>query len=531
MYHVLIVDDELEIRQGMRLKINWEELGFRITGEASNGREAMELLENEPFDVVITDMNMPVMDGLSFLDACRRQDAGLNLIVITGYEDFQYAHAAVRHQASHYLLKPVARDELSQALSKVKGQLDNERERAMQAQNMEWQLTRYYTELKEQFLLQLAKGGIGQVENREERAKWFQLESWNEAEVSFLTGGLLERQETSERSPEKFRLPFELLLRELAADYGDSIQVFQDNSYPGLMHAVMKEDEIPVEQFGQKVKETVRAHIRFEPSIGIGGPVRGFAKWKESCTASLVAWHMADGELRQMERPADEPQLLPDDTVQLIMRSLELGDRELFARTIDGKLRDALAKSRMAHVKTIFQIFLILEEFARKSNGSFAGSEELWLTPEYVLQLNTAEKAADYLSGLADKLFGQLRESGADAELSVIEASRRFIDENYMYDLNLTALADKYNYNVSYFSELFKAKTGMTFVQYVSQVRMGHAMELLKTTTLSLWDISELTGFSNASYFSSRFKRMHGMSPSEYRQRQSEKNDNELPKK
>ena len=129
MYRVLIIDDEPEIRQGLRLKAAWDELGLMVSGEAGNGSEAMEWLELHQAHIVITDMNMPIMNGVSFLEACSSRYPDVRLIVITGYEDFSYARAAVRNQARDYLLKPVSSSELTEFIAKVVGLIRLARQR------------------------------------------------------------------------------------------------------------------------------------------------------------------------------------------------------------------------------------------------------------------------------------------------------------------------------------------------------------------------------------------------------------------
>ncbi|MDP4098863.1 response regulator [Paenibacillus sp. P96] len=298
MYRVLIVDDEPEIRQGLRLKVNWENLGLTLVGEAGNGVEAMEKLAEEAFDIVITDMNMPLMNGVSLLEACHEQYPELRLLVISGYEDIRYAKAAVRNQARDYLLKPVARDELTEALTRLCKELDAERAEQAEAAVIQWRLSQYYKKMKEHFIVHFVK-----------------------------------------------------------------------------------------------------------------------------------------------EKPSQE-------------------------------------------------------------------------------------------RGVADRGMSEATRGAAEGQAGLaFEAARHYIDDNYMFDLNLTKIAERFNYNPSYFSEMFKAKVGKTFINYLTDVRMAHATRLLEETKLSLWDIAQLTGFSNASYFSSKFKRIYGMSPSEYRQQQPEKFNNEEPKK
>ncbi|SFF35624.1 two-component system, response regulator YesN [Paenibacillus algorifonticola] len=554
MYKVLIVDDEPEIRLGLRLKVDWEELGLRIAGEAANGTEALEQLEREVFDVVITDMNMPVMDGLSFLDNCRKLYPEIRLIILTGYEDFNYAHAAVRHQARHYLLKPVARDELTEALLKVRQELDKEQESYRQSADMKWRLTQYYQEMKEHFLRHLIRGEAGREDTLVERARLFQLEEWGERTVRFMTAGLQAlgqqpvRQEDTQpgqqthqrtdqktdrqtRQPEQFSLAFELICRELAEGFAGSLQAIRDEHYYGLMHVVLLDEEAESVEFEQKLRDIVSGHLGFKPSIGIGNAVKGFQQWREGCMSSLVAWNMAEAQIRQGERATAEPFLLPKETADLIRRLLERGEMEQLVKMLERELKEALSVSRIRFVKAIFQLNLILEAQAHEAHVPIIGGEQLWVRPEMALNFSTAEKACHYLMKLAAAIHDKLQGAEEDADYSVMEASRQYIEENYMYDLNLTMLSEKFNYNSSYFSELFKAKSGKTFIQYLTDVRMAHAIRLLRETGLSLWDISELTGFSNASYFSSKFKRIYGMNPSEFRQRHPEKSDNEFPKK
>ncbi|MDG0790814.1 response regulator [Cohnella ginsengisoli] len=264
MYRVLIVDDEPEIRQGLRLKIDADKLGLELAGEASNGVEALGRLEEEAYDIVITDMNMPVMDGVSFLEACRERHPDVRLVVITGYEDFQYARAALRHQASDYLLKPVAADELADVLAKVTAELDGERQETAREERTRWELSQYYKEMKEQFVVRLIKGELDREAATLERARRFGLDAWAEAEVRFLTVGLRERSgaparrqampadeddttasgesatanrsgkpegecdaangRISDRSPDQFRLPLELICRERALESGGGLR-------------------------------------------------------------------------------------------------------------------------------------------------------------------------------------------------------------------------------------------------------------------------------------------------------------------
>lgn len=539
MYRVLIVDDEPEIRQGLRLKADWESLGLTIAGEAGNGVEALERLAAEAIDLVIADMNMPVMDGVSLLEACREQYPQLRVIVITGYEDFHYARAAVRTQARDYLLKPVARDELTDALRKVVQELERERNARNEQETVQWRLSQYYKEMKEHFLLQLARETPGPERALLERSRLFELEAWNERPVRFVTAGLRPKGDASpddERTPDKLRLPFELICREFAANCGQPVAAFRDPNHPGLLHFVLADEGDAVPAFARELSDCVARLLSFTPSLAVGSQVTGFASWRDGYVSALLAWNVpasaSEVGRASFAEASEGKAALSDDTVKVIQRQLLRGELDSFTQVVRKELTKAHAESPGQFVKLIFQLYLLLDGIAAAAAVPLDSGDQLWVQPDMALSLDTVGKAEAFLVRLGRKIQSKAAAETEDRDLSIVQAAKQFIDASYMYDLNLTLLAERFNYNPSYFSELFKAKLGVTFIHYLTEVRMNHAVRLLEETELGLWDIAELTGFSSASYFSSKFKKLHGLSPSEYRQRPSpEKFNNEQPKK
>ncbi|UOK57428.1 response regulator [Bacillus sp. OVS6] len=123
MMKVIIADDEIQVRRGLKMKAKWEEEGFQIAGEASNGKEALQLVEEIKADLVITDVRMPVMDGIEFARRCHRKFPHVKVIVLSGYSDFEYVRSSLVEGVKDYLLKPVAPDELAGALRRVKEEI------------------------------------------------------------------------------------------------------------------------------------------------------------------------------------------------------------------------------------------------------------------------------------------------------------------------------------------------------------------------------------------------------------------------
>ena len=129
---VLITDDEIQIRKGLRLKVDWEEEGFQLVEEASNGKEALEILRTNDIDVVITDMRMPIMDGVELAKRCHQEFPHVKVIVLSGYSDFEYVRNSLQQGVKDYLLKPVAPDELVEALRKIRKEVEEEKRKQVE---------------------------------------------------------------------------------------------------------------------------------------------------------------------------------------------------------------------------------------------------------------------------------------------------------------------------------------------------------------------------------------------------------------
>jgi two-component system response regulator YesN len=323
-----------------------------------------------------------------------------------------------------------------------------------------------------------------------------------------------------------------MVCREVAEIIPDQIQVFRDANYTGLMHFIAVASNTNLDHLVDTLRIAVTDHLGYQPVISIGKTVIGLNQWKDGYLSSLLEWNLkGNKDAKTLSNLSTPEAVLSEETNKVMQRYLARGELAAFEQAIHKELNEAFAASQARFVKLIFQLYLMLDTLAYAARTTLDNGEQLWIRPEQVWGFDTAAKAKQFLYNLAHKIVSTGNDPVGD-ELSMIQAAEQFIHDNYMYDINLTMLAERFNYNSSYFSEMFKAKAGKTFIQYITDVRMAKAVQLLEETMLSLWDIAELTGFSNASYFSSKFKRTYGMPPSDYRLRKaSEKIDNQEPKK
>lgn len=170
MYKLLLVDDEMEVRSGILKKIKWEDLGFEIAGEAENGREALELAKKTLPDIVLTDIKMPFMNGLELAEELKSALPTAKVIILTGFDDFEFARKAIRLNVIEYALKPVSADDINEMLGRVKARLDEEKEQRESVERLKMNFARALPVLKEKFLSSLLEGKIGAHEVMEKAA-------------------------------------------------------------------------------------------------------------------------------------------------------------------------------------------------------------------------------------------------------------------------------------------------------------------------------------------------------------------------
>ena len=160
MYRIFLVDDEEEVRKGIIRKIQWEHLGFTVVGDAENGEEALEKIEQLEPNVVMTDIRMPYMDGLTLSERIRQKYPSIKILIFSGYDDFEYAHQAIKLNVTEYILKPVNMEELTEILTRVHHNLDEEIEQRRNVDLLRESYKESLPLLREMFLNEMVRARI-----------------------------------------------------------------------------------------------------------------------------------------------------------------------------------------------------------------------------------------------------------------------------------------------------------------------------------------------------------------------------------
>lgn len=523
LYKIMIVDDEAEVREAIARKIDWNALGFEIVADAENGRDALEKVESLDLDVVLTDIKMPFMDGLQFGAELARRKPAVKLIIFSGFDTFEYAQEAIKLNVVEYVLKPVNAEELSKILARVKETLDSE---IAQRRNIA-QLTDSYQKslplMREKFLNELLRGPMdpADVEKQMERFG-----------VSVRDGRYkaVAVCEVDIKSGEKPALSPELL--------PVSLRQMVDDQLRGQCHreiflsmndliVVTAWDADPVERLMSLLGEVCaecRRVLGVTVTIGLGRPkekteglyesyaeAREAAEYKATTGAGKVIYIQ---DMERLERTSVEADVHRE---QQLLSAIKFGSREQIEGLVDLLLYETSnSLSTQARVVGILGILLPIIQRYGLGEADMLGKQDAWLP--MLAEHTPKERLRDWLLSVCQRMSGCLDQRRISTAKRLVEEAERYIRESYHEkDLSVDRLCDHLHISQSYFSTIFKQETGHSYVQYLTDVRMEHAVELLRTTDDKTYLVAEKVGYDEPNYFSYVFKKRFGVSPSQFR--------------
>lgn len=526
-YRVLLVDDEEEIREGVKRAIDWESLGFELAGDSANGMDALELAEQLRPDVVLTDIKMPYMDGLELCRRLKQVLPAAKLVVFSGFDDFKYARSAIAMNVSEYILKPINSEELCGVLKRLHGQLDSQR---LERLDMELLRKRYEESLpmlREMFYTRLLDGKIkaGEVLERAARCEIELPEGvWTAALVSTVCS-------------EQGRGRDELVLLSIRSFFTDSFSL-EGCSLRAVMYNEQVALLIHLEDEGKiyaLIDELERLCLLAESilglnlSAGVGRPCRGAQQLARSVkeAAAAVDYRVLLGKERVLYIGDLEPYMsgeyisFEDDDLRELSGLVKLGARE----DVVDMVRRQVARARAAHLSPVQSRIFFLEMFTgltrlARTNGV---DVEAVFGETFSGMISTSDfRSFDELEarfiGWALKLWEELSRRRTDSAWKTVEQAKSFIAENYGdCELSVEKVCEHLHISPTYFSTLFKRETGESFTSYVTDIRMACAERLLTETDEKTYLIAERSGYADPNYFSYVFKKRFGVTPSKFR--------------
>ena len=514
MLKILLVDDEPLELQALREHVDWEGLGIGRVDTAKNGRAAYEkILEQEP-DIVITDVSMPVMDGITLAAKIHELNQRIKVIFLSGYDDFSYVQSALQLGASDYLLKPFTPEDIAKVIRKVKDAL-----------NRDLLFSHSLETLEQQLLERLClEGESQQPVLLEELSRTRQLSSGSDrygmlaffsVSGSALPDHLLKNIPSIQAAwMEGDRLG--IILRGYAdpADAGRRIREQLKNltglAYSGVYISGRSLTDRRLRAAWQALK-AMEDPVYYQPAGSLSGISPGNAAEEEDSSSSFPFYpppHVS----------GDLPESAMEEALGRLEALFPYEDDAGTAAEIDRLLSEMqrLRFSRRALENTVWRMLLLLER--RISSGS-GNACRLSLTQAQLEGCRCAQELKDLLLGAFRQILIAQQENAGGKNAYVVRKVREYVQHHYGEPMTVDAIADEIHFSVNYVRSIFKEGTGQTILEYVTDYRFAKACELLKDPTLRVKDVANRVGYENISYFGSVFTKRYHMTPNEYRKK------------
>lgn len=536
MYKVLLVDDEILIREAVSAKIQWKELGLELAGLCENGRQAVAFIKENPVDIVLTDIYMPYLDGMELSKYLYENYPQTEIIIFSGYGEFEYAKQALQYQVSEYILKPVTAKELSKVLVSVREKLDCKRtqERKIdQLNEIYHKYTKNESLIISKALSRLVSGTQGIEKSLREleelgveiRGNAFRVVA---AELDVYSKyGDMEKDMKKGSSLMSFvveNISDEILRRDdLGIAYRDS-----DHCVCLLIWKHAKQENTKhIREICAEIQENVHKAACLSISMGIGCCVTSLEElpYSYESASEMLRYRYAKGTgviLDCGDKQCEENPMTLKKELKAADEAVKGFDQSRFEEILRGI--EAWMKARYVNRSVASAYF---QQMVQMIYENVSQADDGFVLPETVMaaiaDANSIEAAMDLVREYAGQGFSALESIGQPGSKRQAAKAINYIRENYgNQNLGLNQICEYLNMSTSRFSSIFKEATGRTFTEVLIEVRIRNAKRLLRQTSLRNYEIAEKVGFSDPHYFSHVFKKMTGKTPKEYARENTE---------
>lgn len=516
MMKVLLVDDEQFIRQGLRQLADWENYGCQIIAEAENGMDAIRILEEQDIDLIFVDIKMPGMTGMELISYVQRNlYRQVRFVILTGYAEFEYARKALQMNVIDYMLKPVQKEELIRTLKKAN--LDYQRQQQEQQEKYNYHVTRVLTgKFSEENICQtrayLAQEGL-------ERYVSFEFDNNQKGFAAF------SRNEKMEQQKELVQY-----LKSLLGEYADYVIPMAEEEVFGagliLAHTLYGGEYDDSEQYLEYLQK--RAAQRFSCPIQVYAGQRAdtFEQLCQSFFSIRVArcLHGLAQEESQVKDYEDfrhrKPSMgIREEEIDRLLeavknnQAMEIGAsaEQIFAQIRTSDMNMEMVNASIYHI--LYRLMAMVQEFDDETNQQeileYIGKESF---NKLVLAGSEEE-----ITGFFTDYAGYLAQARVQESCKILDRVDAYVRKNYMEKMSLKSLGELFYVNNVYLGQLYKKKYGISFRDYLNNLRMEKARELLINTNLRIYAIAENVGFGKAEYFINKFVQIYHMTPNQYR--------------
>lgn len=546
MLKIFLAEDEVIVRETIKRMIPWEDLGFELVGEAADGEMALPLLLRQKPDLLITDIKMPFMDGLTLAKVAKKEIPGLKVVILSGYDDFNYAKQAINIGVEDYLLKPITKNALIERLTEIRSRYEHEKTQKEYYEKFHREMQAYEKNSSRDFFEALVSGSMDMMEiyrRSEKLGLDIVAEAYN---VLIFTMNCEEdfsgqREGYSEWEAESLEL-----LEEFFSE-NTSAMLFRCNIFSyGVL--IKGQKETIEENTRSCVSEIQRILDRKEQKrqwfVVAGEPVERLSQIQKSYYSASRAFsqrYLYDENILYYDEMAsmEKKNVTEDDSTYLqkvdvnalnpviLQKFLSNGlleETENFVKdyfyAIGQEPLESLVFRNYVTLNVRFSVMSFLKEI-----GCDTRTLEQEDTEDVLSESSKSlENAIAYAKKIISQAIALRDQNSGNKNRSILKTAVDFIDSHYMEeDMSLNKAANAANVSANHFSALFSQNMGQTFIEYLTNLRMNKAKEYLRCTSMRSSEIAGEIGYKDAHYFSYLFKKTQGMTPSDYRKAREDK--------
>lgn len=530
MLKIFLVEDEFVIREGIKNNIDWKANGYEFCGEASDGELAFPIIQKTKPDIVITDIRMPFMDGLELSRLIKKELPLTEIIILSGYEEFEYAKEAIKIGVSQYLCKPISGEELLKEINLLADKITEKRKEQEIKEKYIREVEENFIEEKRNFFQYLVTG-TKSISELLEIAKKIHIDL-----SSIWYNIILLKIQSMTHAHDEYSgsmVKVEQKLKEL--DEGDHFAAF-DRNLEGkalLVKADIEEELTRIQNdYIRKMKDLLGdySHVRY--FAGIGMPVNRLSELPASFESASHAfahcyltresgiWNYQD--IEQKKHQIDDFNIGSVNAKELdrnkLRDFLKFGDKNEVVYFVEEYINDLgnnAMKSNMFRQYLVMDTYFCVVDFV--VDLQFSKDEiEVFSADSEILQNN--ENSMKYMERIISKALELREKSASNRYGDIVDEVMKYIEEHYVQeDLSLNILASHVNFSPNHLSMVLSQQTGQTFIKYLTDFRMNKAKELLRCTGKRSSEIGLEVGYKDPHYFSFLFKKTQGMTPTQYR--------------
>jgi two-component system response regulator YesN len=528
MWRVVIIDDDHKVLRGMKKVIPWKSLQCEWVGEAHNGEEGIKIILDKKPDIIITDIYMPVMNGLEMIQELKEYSLDHKVIILSGFNDFEYARQAMRLKIADYLSKPASIDTITDVLKSVINQLQEEAVEKKQVVELKKKMTLYEPLVEKEWIKSVVTGitNVWQVPSRLNSL----LERWQEKEhvaLAITYDEPLEHTSFYHSDWSLFRFACSNIISEISTSYFDDVQYIEIHIFQGALCIHFEKIQYNVmeklKELSKSVEESLNTYLQIKATVSIGSIKNKWeelaASMKDALTASRA--ETVSEELESLGVHAKSTSKVWSEAIetsQKLSEAIRYADEKSAFEIIDvffTRLQD-LEYTKPVAVRVGIEMWTVMT-YSLHDVG-FKIQEMMPENNDLLYELSLCKNWIEIKTYIKTKITLICHHQQWDENLKhrqLVEQIIEYVNEHIAENITLQDIANDLYISRNYLGQIFKNIVGESFKNYLTRVRMERAKKMIQDGHFLIYEISEKVGYVNPAYFTTTFKKYTGYTPTE----------------